>query len=112
MSDIFTPIVLSVCVGASAQYNEACRKSTESLYIQSGVSAESKKLQSASRSKAKDHEKQVFGEYTWAANAVGAVGMAAYKKRATAQLPTFGPFETITLSADKTQGTLNFGFRW
>ena len=112
MADFFTPLILSLCVGTPTAYNNACQKSVQSAYIQSGWQKEANSFQSGAMSYGKKEEKETFGSTTWLVNLTAASAVAVEKKKAVIPLPKFGFFDKISTDIEPNKYGLNFGWHW
>lgn len=106
--DLFTPLLLSLCINTPNTYNTACQKSVEASYIQTGWAIEVNTFQSGVASYGTAKEKAVFGKSTGVINTVFMAGIAAKNKRVNLTLPNLGLCDSFSTELRPN----NYGFRW
>ena len=108
MSDVFTPLLLSICTGVSAQYNQGCQKVIQSAYMQSGYQVTVNQFQNGATSYGKVQETNTFGDETWMINTLGASAIMVKQKKANLNLPNFGVCDKFSTQIQ----TNSLGFNW
>jgi hypothetical protein len=110
--EFLTPLLVSVCVGVTSQYNPACQKAVEATYVQTGYAAEVSKFQAGVTEYGKKKESAVFGNKTALVNTIVLTGVAVKNKKATIPLPNFGLCNSMSTTLQSNSAGLNFGWSW
>lgn len=112
VSDIFTPLLLSVCTGIASQYQPACQKSVEASYAQSGYQATINQFQNGAASYGRTKEESTFGDETWLVNTTASAAMIAKSKKANLNLPTFGVCDSFFTQVQINTLSFKWGWHW
>lgn len=112
MTDIFTSIIISACVGASGSYNPACQKALQSAYIQSGFSSTVQTFQTGAMAYGKTQEKLIFGKNESIVNTTVATAIVIKNKKADLSLPTLGLCDRLSTQLQPNSYGLKLEWRW
>lgn len=110
--DLFTPLLVSLCVSTPGAYNTACQKATEATYVQSGWAAEMNTFQNGLERYGASRERAIFGGNTATVNSFVVVGVAIKTKKAKLNLPNLGLCDHFSTEIQPNSYGLKWEWRW
>jgi len=110
--ELLTPLLISVCIGTSGNYNPACKKAVEATYVQIGYKSDVNSFQSGAIEYGKKKETTIFGDNVTLVNTVVLTGVAAKTKKATIPLPNLGICNSASTTIKQNSAGLTLGWSW